>query len=312
MLTTLLVAECVCKVCQCVLAVDHRLPGEQLQRTHHVLLLLAVAHNQALQRQLLGHQFGGGNGAGKAGQHANQCNMPAHGTGPDGLGQGAGAAYFHHNVCAAPVRGVQHGLCPVRGLLVVDDYIGPQRLQPGGLAVAGGGGNHTCPHAFGHLQGKDGNPAGALHQHGIASLQLAIYHQCTPCGQACGGEGGGLCVAVSPGGMGEGGGGQGDAFAGKPVTAITGHGAEVAGRLPPGQPLREKRRHHMVAHGKCMHAGANGRYHPGSVGHGNAVCSRGCGAAADQQVVVVERAGMQAHLNFARLGRRGVGQGGEV
>src|SRR3989338_6488361 len=60
---------------QRIAAVDNRAPAEVFQRTHHVLLLLAAADDQATQGLLLAHQLHGWNAASNASEHADQRDV---------------------------------------------------------------------------------------------------------------------------------------------------------------------------------------------------------------------------------------------
>ena len=233
--------------------------------------------------------------------------MAARCAGADRLGQGGGAAHFHDDVGATPARSGQHRVAPSRLVLVVDHHIGAQCAQAFCLAGAGRGGNHARAHGLGQLQGKDRDTARAQHQHRVACLQVAIHHQGAPGGQAGGGQGGRFFVAVAGGRMGKGGCGQGHAVAGKAVDTIAGHGRKGGGHVAARKPLREKARDDGVAHGKLSHVCAHGGDHACAIGHGYAAIGRGGFAGDDQQIMEIERAGVQPHLDFARLGRCGIG-----
>jgi hypothetical protein len=104
--------------------------------------------------------------------------------------------------------------------------------------------------------------------------------------------------------MGKAGGGQVDEFACKAVHAVAGHELEVGGHMAARQPLRKEGGDHGIAHGKFRHACAHGRDQACAVGHGNAAVGRRAGAAHHAQVVVVERAGVNAYLDLAGGGCR--------
>ena len=101
----MLVAEGVGQLFQWIAAVNHRPPGELLQCAHHVLLVLTAAHDQTLERLLLGHHLGARNAARKAGEHANQGNVATYGAGkytdhgwrtvPNGRARYTDAMYRH-------------------------------------------------------------------------------------------------------------------------------------------------------------------------------------------------------------------------
>ncbi|MCY1428743.1 hypothetical protein D9M71_446390 [compost metagenome] len=67
--------------------------------------------------------------------------------------------------------------------------------------------------------------------------------------------------------------------------------------------MREEARHHAITHGELRHAVAYCGDDAGTIGHGDAAIGGPGVTGDDAQVVVVERAGMDPHLDLACLGR---------
>ncbi|MNF57852.1 hypothetical protein D3C84_393930 [compost metagenome] len=153
------------------------------------------------------------------------------------------------------------------------------------------------------MQGKDGHAAGTQYQHGVARLNAPIHHQCTPGGQTCRGQRGSFFMGVAIGRQGECIRGHVDQFAGKAVHAVARDGLEGGGHGPARLPVGEEARHHAIPYGELCHALAHGADHAGAIGHGDAtiLCTDMAGDYAE--VVVVERAGMNTHLDLACSGR---------
>jgi len=68
------------------------------------------------------------------------------------------------------VREAEHFFLPIRRGAIIDRFIGAQRPGAGQFLVAAGRDDHPRSVQFGKLEGKDGNPAGAQHHHGLPGL----------------------------------------------------------------------------------------------------------------------------------------------
>ena len=109
--------------------------------------------------------------------------------------------------------------------------------------------------------------------------------------------------------MGEAGGRQGDGFTGKTVHTVAGHELEVGRHVAARKPLGEECGDHRIADGEFGHTRTDGRDHARAIGHGDAAIGGGARAGDHAKVVIVERAGVNAHLNLAGSRR---GSGGQL
>ena len=115
-------------------------------------------------------------------------------------------------------------------------------------------------------------------------------------------------MAPTLGGVGEGVDRHVDQLTRKAIHAVAGHGGKGRRHLAARLPLREEAGHHGIAHGKLRHARAHGGDDTGAIGHGDAAIGSARAAQHHGQVMKVERAGVHAHLDLARLRRARCGQ----
>ena len=103
-------------------------------------------------------------------------------------------------------------------------------------------------------------------------------------------------------------GGMDNIFAGIAIDPVSRRGGKVRDLRWPGQPVGKEGGHHMIAHGKIADAVADRLDHARSIRHRNAaIFGRGI-ARYDAIIMIIERAGMDAHPHLARLRRAGIGQ----
>ena len=156
--------------------VDDRAYAIGIDGADHLLLLCAAADQYALQTQLAHQRRHQRQLAGNTGENTDDRDMPADARGHHRLLQCCRAAHFDHVVDATAVGELTHRLAPGRRAAIVDQIIGSHLAQALKLGIAGRGGNDRGTCHLGKLQGEDGNAAGALDQHTVAGLQLAVSH----------------------------------------------------------------------------------------------------------------------------------------
>ncbi|MCY1548859.1 hypothetical protein D9M68_849970 [compost metagenome] len=88
----------------------------------------------------------------------------------------------------------------------------------------------------------------------------------------------------------------------KAVHTVTRYGLEGAGHGPARLPVRKETRNNGIAHGKLRYTRTYGRDNTRTIGHGDTSIHHTDVTGNYAKVVVVERAGMDAHLDLARLG----------
>ncbi|MNC28754.1 hypothetical protein D3C75_769760 [compost metagenome] len=228
--------------------------------------------------------------------------MPTNACGNHRLLQRRRATHFDHMVDAAVAGQLAHFLTPRRGALVVDQVVGTQSLQALQLGVAGRGGDHRRAGQLGKLQGEDRHTARALHQHRIAGLEVVVAHQRTPGRETGRGQRGSFCMAEALGRQGEGGGASGDLFSGITIDTVAGHPGEAFHIGLAVEPVGEEGTDHIVADLELGDAATHRDHFASAIGHGDAPLARAPHAADNGEIVVVERAGVQAHGDFAGLG----------
>ena len=96
-----------------------------------------------------------------------------------------------------------------------------------------------------------------------------------------------------------------DILAGEPLRAIARGLTEVAHQRTGAaiQPLREKASDHPVTRLKFVHSGANRFHHAGAIRHQDPPIGGGNYPRCDQQIMVVQRGGVQRHPDLSCGGR---------
>ena len=139
--------------------------------------------------------------------------------------------------------------------------------------------------------------------HCVARLDVAVHYHSSPGGKACRGQRRGFFVAVALRSKGECMGREVDNLARESVHAVARDGLETAGHSPARLPVGEEARNNGITHGKLGHAFTNGSDYAGTIGHWDTAILRASYTGDYAEVVVVERAAMDAYLNLARLWR---------
>lgn len=96
------------------------------------------------------------------------------------------------------------------------------------------------------------------------------------------------------------------------VYAVARRGGKACMQRLTVQPLREERRHHVVAHGEIADGLAYRFHHASTVGHRDAAIGGWHLSADNAQVMEIQRTGMQPHADLACRGLAGIGNSTEV
>src|SRR6266850_7895183 len=123
-------------------AVDYGLEAIDRYRPNHILLIRSAANRDPADSNLVGEQRRDRHFSRKAGQNADQGDMPARPAGGYRLRQRAGSADLDYMVDPAPVRQLLCFPAPVRRGLVVDDGVGPEALELFQLLLGGRRGDY--------------------------------------------------------------------------------------------------------------------------------------------------------------------------
>ena len=267
----------------------------------------------ALQPDVLPHQRRRRHRPFAPAQHADHRDVAADAAGAQRLRQRLRSADLDDVVDASSTGDLGHRASPLRLRAVVDQVIGAESPQAVELLIGRRGRDDDRPGRLGELQREQRHAAGALHQHRLASAHRAVDHQRSPCRQRGTGQGRRLRMRVSLGLPGEPEHRNGRVLAGVTIDVIAGNALGGLLRHRPVEPAREERADHRVARrqprlqARAVDLGTDFDHDTRAIRHRHPTVVRRNLARHDSVVVVVQRAGVHAHEDFAGSGRPRLG-----